>query len=448
MFLDNLLLPFNIRNLFEDNAISIPVRQISESQLFPPLRNITTFLSARSDLSLFYTFVLKYPDTLLNAISAFTDPLHVFAPTNAAFIDFLLGIIPDRLLASVFPGGKESVLEDEDKLVDKLDILIDLWKSLTRFRVPGLDDIIRYHIVKSDHTYLELQGLGEQTTLAGDGINISDAGIEDLDPQRGNANVVAPFVTTKGFVTIIDSLLLQMDSLILKDMILDIADGKNPSPLPTKPPKPSSSRPPSPTAPSAAPPPPIDMPTIQPEAGGEAACFPADAAVHTLQSVVQMRDLEAGQRILHPKGHSNIFLFTHRQPDSYHKFLRITTDSQHVVTLTPAHYLYCNNRLQSARSVREGDLLDTISGPARVRKVEMVVRKGLYAPHTMSGDMYVDGVRVSAYSMAVHPTLAHALLAPVRLFVKVTGVREPLGSLFYQGAGAVANVILGGADRY
>ena len=40
--------------------------------------------------------------------------------------------------------------------------------------------------------------------------------------------------------------------------------------------------------------------------------------------------------------------------------------------------------------------------------------RGLYNPHTLHGDVVVDGVLTSTYTGVVHPALAHALLAPLR----------------------------------
>jgi hypothetical protein len=43
--------------------------------------------------------------------------------------------------------------------------------------------------------------------------------------------------------------------------------------------------------------------------------------------------------------------------------------------------------------------------------------EGLYNPHTMHGDIVVDGVHTSTYTDSVAPALAHALLWPVRMLV-------------------------------
>lgn len=162
---------------------------------------------------------------------------------------------------------------------------------------------------------------------------------------------------------------------------------------------------------------------------------------------MSMKDLKAGHNVLvGDNEHSKIFLWTHRQHDVKHEFIRITTKSGHTISMTRGHYLYGNGHLVSAGSVRIGDRLETDSGMSVVRKVEKVEMEGLFAPHTMHGDMFVNGIRVSGYSTAVHPKLAHALLAPIRMFVKMTGVREPLGRLFYQGAPRLARFIPGGRN--
>ena len=41
-------------------------------------------------------------------------------------------------------------------------------------------------------------------------------------------------------------------------------------------------------------------------------------------------------------------------------------------------------------------------------------KTGLYNPHTLHGDIVVDGVLTSTYTAAFSPTLAHVALAPLR----------------------------------
>eukprot|EP00168_Porphyra_purpurea_P015758 TRINITY_DN4915_c0_g1_i1.p4 TRINITY_DN4915_c0_g1~~TRINITY_DN4915_c0_g1_i1.p4 ORF type:complete len:166 (-),score=24.19 TRINITY_DN4915_c0_g1_i1:195-692(-) len=73
------------------------------------------------------------------------------------------------------------------------------------------------------------------------------------------------------------------------------------------------------------------------------------------------------------------------------------------------------SRLVPAGEITPGMHLVTADGaPDRVVAVAGVVRAGRYAPHTLHGDLVVAGFRVSSYTTAVHPVVAHALLAPVR----------------------------------
>lgn len=183
-------------------------------------------------------------------------------------------------------------------------------------------------------------------------------------------------------------------------------------------------------------------------------CFPASATVRTVDGRdIPMNQLEAGDVIRHAEHNeknafSNVFLFTHRMPAVKKWFYKISTATGHSVTMTAKHYLHANNQLVSADAVVLGDMLRTVSGNSPVVAISRVQEEGLYAPHTMHGDLVVDGIVVSGYSKSVHPSIAHALLAPVRLFVKTTGMVEPMGSLFYEGADGIATWVPEGASRH
>jgi hypothetical protein len=51
----------------------------------------------------------------------------------------------------------------------------------------------------------------------------------------------------------------------------------------------------------------------------------------------------------------------------------------------------------------------------------------------MSGDIVVNGVLTSTYASAVHPTLAHALLLPLRQMYKVSAAFGPIFSKGIKG---------------
>lgn len=86
------------------------------------------------------------------------------------------------------------------------------------------------------------------------------------------------------------------------------------------------------------------------------------------------------------------------------------------LTLSSGHYLYVNDgRLVQAGLVKVGDFLETADGtPAVITGKTVVHAIGLYNPHTLHGDILVNGFRTTTYTNALSPLLAHALLAPVR----------------------------------
>lgn len=181
----------------------------------------------------------------------------------------------------------------------------------------------------------------------------------------------------------------------------------------------------------------------------EPVCFPSDSRIRLRDGRnIRMDELEAGSHVHIGDGKtSKVFLFTHRQSNVKANFVRIHTASGHRVSLTPGHYLYANGRLTAAVAVREGDQLDSEDGVTTVVRTERISLIGLYAPHTIHGDIMVDGVRVSGYSTALHPVVAQALLAPLR-YLATRGWNEPLGNLFYGGADHFARLLPRGSYVY
>lgn len=171
-------------------------------------------------------------------------------------------------------------------------------------------------------------------------------------------------------------------------------------------------------------------------------CFPADAVVHTAAATatsatmgvgggaasgggtVRVRDLTVGDTLaVHPAAGRAapadggvVHAFSHADPDVLLSFLSLTTESGSSVTLTGGHFLWVNGVPAPADTVRVGDTLHVLPVGANgtVVRIETVTAAGAYAPHPLGGELIVGGVRVSAYTAAVAPTVAHALLAPAR----------------------------------
>jgi Hint module len=140
-------------------------------------------------------------------------------------------------------------------------------------------------------------------------------------------------------------------------------------------------------------------------------------------AVKRMDELEIGDVIHVGNGKfSEVFMFTHRVPDTRQQFLAIKGSSDVELRLTAGHYLYVNGGLRSAGVVKVGDEIELADGGKDVVvEVRIVAGFGLYNPQTVDGDIAVNGVRSSTYTTAVDPVLAHAILAPLRAAYRALG---------------------------
>lgn len=148
----------------------------------------------------------------------------------------------------------------------------------------------------------------------------------------------------------------------------------------------------------------------------KAACFPAKATIALSNGETKSMDqLRLGDKVHVGNGeYSEVFYFSTEETESTSKFIRISIKTTSL-ELTPGHYLYANDKLVQAKHVKVGDEVIMSDGSkAPVVHIDSVWGQGLYNPHTMSGDVVVDGILTSTYTGAVHPKLAHALLFPLR----------------------------------
>jgi len=163
------------------------------------------------------------------------------------------------------------------------------------------------------------------------------------------------------------------------------------------------------------------------EDGDGSECFPAHSKVTLADgSTKTMAELDIGDRVVVDleRRTSAVHFFSHRETQTISKFIRIRHTAG-AVTISPNHYLYANGRLVVARAVRVGDTIGVLGGsPSVVSSVGYSIAKGLYNPHTFAGTVMVDGVLTSCYTSAIHPTLAHVLLMPLRT-VYALGVKLP-----------------------
>jgi hypothetical protein len=159
-----------------------------------------------------------------------------------------------------------------------------------------------------------------------------------------------------------------------------------------------------------------------PPGPGSTSCFPMNALVHLENGVITSMDrLQIGDKVMTgPNIYSDVYFFTHSDNTIISTFVKLSTKSGLSLLLSPCHYIYTNNRLVAASEVKETDTLLTVNDPndAIVSK-EIVTEMGLYNPHTLNGNIMVNGVLVSTYTTAVNPYVAHMLLFPVRVLYNI-----------------------------
>lgn len=161
----------------------------------------------------------------------------------------------------------------------------------------------------------------------------------------------------------------------------------------------------------------IDSNSTKSKKKNDSSCFPADATV-TLESGenIKMTDLRHSHRVAVGSGdHSDVYFFGHRDENAETEYIHISTSGKNELRISPGHYIYVNGKLATARTVRTGDKLETWNEKkVVVTSVRRVVARGKFAPTTLHGNIMVDGIVVSSYTDAIHPRVAHTMLAPLR----------------------------------
>lgn len=162
-------------------------------------------------------------------------------------------------------------------------------------------------------------------------------------------------------------------------------------------------------------------------------CFPASASVRLhngdVKTMAQLRigdNVQTGDNTFSP-----IFAWTHHSQQVVSTFVQVKhSDNDDVFKVTPNHFVYrYSGELVLAKDLVVGDILISGNGaPSTVESVDLVQQRGLYNPQTVHGDIVVDGVRASTYTLAVEPKAAHALLSPVRAVFKALSALQPWSS--------------------
>lgn len=169
-------------------------------------------------------------------------------------------------------------------------------------------------------------------------------------------------------------------------------------------------------------------------------CFPASARLTMADGTWRtMRDLRVGETVVTGLGTASVvFAFSHRDRSAVVQFVRATYSTfsaniTHSLTASPSHLVYAlrqgSQQLVPMSLLEVGDALIGVDGCARqVVKTVRIVSKGLYNPHTLSGDIVVDGILVSCYTTALSPMAATGALFPLRVLhgLRLSGLARAL----------------------
>lgn len=156
-------------------------------------------------------------------------------------------------------------------------------------------------------------------------------------------------------------------------------------------------------------------------------CFPADATVALEDGTVKaMENLVVGDRVNIGGGKfSQVFLFTHSDAQVVStNFVQLTTETGEELVLSDGHYLPISGSVKAACAVQVGDFVTLASGIESkiTKKMSYVEKIGLFNPQTLNGNIVVNGVLASTFTMAADPKLAQAALSPLRAcFAKLGG---------------------------
>lgn len=134
---------------------------------------------------------------------------------------------------------------------------------------------------------------------------------------------------------------------------------------------------------------------------------------------------------------SEVIAFLDRSSSERRQFIRLTTKSGRVLTLTPAHLVPVESRsMVFAAKVQPGDRIlvrdsvtadaeNEVDGQHRLRwdivvDIKLILEEGVYAPLTMAGTLLVDDVVASCYALVDSQSVAHYAFLPLRIWHSVT----------------------------
>jgi glucose/arabinose dehydrogenase len=168
-------------------------------------------------------------------------------------------------------------------------------------------------------------------------------------------------------------------------------------------------------------------------------CFSGHTKVEVKgRGTISMADLQLGDEVLVSTGkYDTVYSFGHREETAEAEFLQFLPSG---LEISMDHMLKVGGRYIPASKVEVGDELETADGHSlKVETIQVVLRKGVYAPFTMSGTILVSNIKASSYVAFQNSDrlilggwttplnfqwLAYLSQAPHRLWIRLFGVER------------------------
>uniref|UniRef100_A0A7S0ZBP6 Hint domain-containing protein n=1 Tax=Timspurckia oligopyrenoides TaxID=708627 RepID=A0A7S0ZBP6_9RHOD len=178
-----------------------------------------------------------------------------------------------------------------------------------------------------------------------------------------------------------------------------------------------------------------DRPLIPEEDnGGTAACFPSNAMVKMVDgSEKRMSELKIGDSVKTRNGVDEVFMFTHKVESRLAEFIQLKVDKNRFIRLSTTHLIVLDNNgknvLVAADDVKVGDFLMFMHEERRMERVQVIEKLivkdiGVFHPHTLNGELIVNGFVVSSYSTLLTPSVCNVLVLPAKLLYLVFNTRN------------------------
>jgi len=170
--------------------------------------------------------------------------------------------------------------------------------------------------------------------------------------------------------------------------------------------------------------------TTSAQPSSNADCFSSDATVQLESGVtIPLPALKLGDKVrVNENEFSEVFFLGHWDHTSIStNFVEIRLEDDNKLVVSRGHMIYVNNKLVQAKHAKVGDTMVTVeakhSKNVMIMEIKDGVRvRGLYNPHTMHGDLVVNGIRVSTFTNAMQQQVAHAMLLMERVVWKWKGL--------------------------